>query len=410
MPKIRSITYFSELYPDNSEADIQHIGHFVDVARQAFVEAGFEVQTTRLATQPFPQGLGQNNLATLPQLVKNVYAACQDSGIDYLSIGTVGLDDDPAYIHAIGDIIAEVEGVFATAVIADQEQGIDLSRLMDVAQLIQRLSTITADGMSNLYFAALANCGPSAPFFPVAYHAGGEPAFGLAIQAADLGVKAFHEAANPIEARDNLTQLIQETADGLSFVADSLAHDYGMTFSGLDFSLAPYPETNQSLGHALEGLGAQFGGNGMVAAASLIMNAIEAAQFNRAGFSGLMLPILEDNILAERAQQGRLSINELLLLSAVCGTGLDCIPLAGDISANGLRDILLDTAALALRLDKPLTARLLPFPHKQAGDALSFGFEYFADGAVMPNPLTNPNKFDTNMRFNITPRVKLDNS
>ena len=405
MPKIRSITYFSELYPNNTKADIQHIGQFMHIARQSFVEAGFEVQTTRLATQPFPQGLGQNNLATLPQLVRSVYAACQDSGIDYLSIGTVRLDDDVAYIHAIGDVIAEVEGVFATAVIADKKHGIDLPRLLEVARLIQRLSTITSDGMRNLYFAALANCESGAPFFPVAYHVGSEPAFGLAIQAADLGVAAFHSAANPIEARDNLTLSIQETADAFSAVADRLAYDYGIPFGGIDFSLAPYPQSSDSLGYALEGLGAQFGGNGMVAAASLIMNAIEAAQFNRAGFSGLMLPILEDNILADRAEQGRLSINELLLLSAVCGTGLDCIPFPGDISETVLRDILLDTAALSLRLDKPLTARLLPFPNKQAGDALSFGFEYFADGVVLPSPLANPNKFDTNLRFNITPRL-----
>ena len=409
MPKIRSITYFSELFPDNSEADIHFIGQFLTTARHAFEEAGFEVQTTRLATQPFPQGLGQNNLTTLPQLVRSVYAACQESGIDYLSLGTVGLQDDVAYIHAIGDVIAEVEGVFATAIIADKTHGIALPRLLEVARLIQRLSTITADGMSNLYFAALANCESGAPFFPVAYHGGGEPAFGLAIQAADLGVTAFHSASNPVEARDNLTQAIQKTADALSLVADILAYDHGISFGGIDFSLAPYPQNSDSLGYALEGLGAQFGGNGMVAAASLVMNAIEAAQFDRAGFSGLMLPILEDNILAERAQQGRLSINELLLLSAVCGTGLDCIPLPGDISEQALRDILLDTAALSLRLDKPLTARLMPFPAKQTGDALQFGFEYFANGAVMNSPLAQRNKFDTNLRFNITPRLpKID--
>ena len=226
----------------------------------------------------------------------------------------------------------------------------------------------------------------------------------LAIQAADLGVEAFHSASNPIEARDNLTASIQATADRLSEVANALAYDYGIPFGGIDFSLAPYPQSSDSLGHALEGLGAEFGGNGMVASASLVMNAIEAVQFERAGFSGLMLPILEDNILAERAQQGRLSINELLLLSAICGTGLDCIPLAGDISKTALRDILLDTAALSLRLDKPLTARLMPFPDKVAGDALNFGFEYFADGAVLPSPLSNPSKFDSNLRFNITSR------
>jgi hypothetical protein len=41
-------------------------------------------------------------------------------------------------------------------------------------------------------------------------------------------------------------------------------------------------------------------------------------------------------------------------------------------------------AALALRLDKPLTARLFPVPGKRAGDAVSWDFEYFAPSRVLP--------------------------
>ena len=48
-----------------------------------------------------------------------------------------------------------------------------------------------------------------------------------------------------------------------------------------------------------------------------------------------------------------------------------------------LAAILLDVAALALRLDKLLTARLMPMPGKIAGDAISFNFPYSADGEVM---------------------------
>ena len=109
--------------------------------------------------------------------------------------------------------------------------------------------------------------------------------------------------------------------------------------------------------------------HGLIASASLVMNAIEAADFPKTGFCGLMLPILEDSVLGRRAAEGKLSMNDLLLLSSVCGTGLDCIPLPGATPAHALRDILLDVAALSLRLDKPLTARLMPFPEKVAGDS-----------------------------------------
>ncbi|MDW8227629.1 MAG: DUF711 family protein, partial [Anaerolineales bacterium] len=45
--------------------------------------------------------------------------------------------------------------------------------------------------------------------------------------------------------------------------------------------------------------------------------------------------------------------------------------------------LLLDLAALALRLDKPLTARLMPIPGKQAGDLTSFDFGFFVNSRVL---------------------------
>jgi hypothetical protein len=35
-------------------------------------------------------------------------------------------------------------------------------------------------------------------------------------------------------------------------------------------------------------------------------------------------------------------------------------------------------------LNKPLTARLMPLPGKQAGDPTEFDFSYFANSKVMP--------------------------
>jgi uncharacterized protein (UPF0210 family) len=67
----------------------------------------------------------------------------------------------------------------------------------------------------------------------------------------------------------------------------------------------------------------------------------------------------------------------------VCGTGLDTVPLPGDASSGQIAALLLDICALALRLDKPLTARLMPVPGKQAGDVTNFTFGFFANSRVM---------------------------
>jgi hypothetical protein len=117
---------------------------------------------------------------------------------------------------------------------------------------------------------------------------------------------------------------------------------------------------------------------------------MDRARFPRTGFNGLMLPLLEDAALAQRAAEGFLSVKDLLLYSAVCGTGLDTVPLPGDTTAEELFPVLLDLACLAQRLNKPLTARLMPLPGKYAGDATNFDFPYFANSRVIAlasNPL-----------------------
>jgi len=93
--------------------------------------------------------------------------------------------------------------------------------------------------------------------------------------------------------------------------------------------------------------------------------------------------VLEDSVIAERAAEGNLTVKDLLLYSTVCGTGLDTVPLPGDTTAEQLVPLLLDLSALALRLDKPLTARLMPVPGKKAGEATTFDFGFFANSKVM---------------------------
>jgi hypothetical protein len=47
---------------------------------------------------------------------------------------------------------------------------------------------------------------------------------------------------------------------------------------------------------------------------------------------------------------------------------------------------LLDVAALALRHNKPLTARLMPIPGKKAGDEIALDFPFFAPSRIIqPN-------------------------
>ena len=381
--KIRSITYFLNPNIPSQELAVQLAGDFLRSARPALEAAGYEVQTARLATIPFPGWLHQLEAEPLIQFAQTLEAAGKAAGYDYISLGPAMPDRLESYA-LIPQVLAETEQIFMAGMLTGPEGGVSLPAVRACASVIHRSATITPDGFGNLFFAALGNVPPGAPFFPAAYHMGDAPAFALACEAADLAVEAFSTAGSLQEARQGLIDRIEGHAHKLTEVSLELSQMHGLAFGGIDLTPAPFPEKEHSLGTALERLGLPAVGlHGAVAAAAFLADTLDRAELPRAGFNGLMLPVLEDATLAQRAAEGSLTVRDLLLYSTVCGTGLDTVPLPGDTSREQLAAILLDLAALSQRLDKPLTARLMPIPGKQAGDPTEFDFGYFANSRVL---------------------------
>ena len=377
--KIRSITYFCNPKYPLEESILRKAGRFLSEAKSAYEAAGYEVQTVRLATVPFPRLLGEANLNRLPELTRQMDRITQQLGIGYFSLGPA-LPEVPRSYEIIPDAIFMSKNAFFGGVMADIANEIDLAAVQACAEIIVKCATIEPNGFANLQFAALANVRPGAPFLPAAYHEGDTPAFAIATESADLAVQAFEHAKSLEEGRGHLVLEIEKHGKRLAQIAKSLECKFG----GIDFSLAPFPDDAHSLGNAVEKIGVpRIGQHGSLAAAAILTEAIDRAYFPHTGFSGFMQPVLEDSVLAKRAAEGTLTIKDVLLYSAVCGTGLDTVPLPGDTTAGQLVPLLLDVCALALRLDKPLTARLMPVPGKQAGDETTFDFGFFVNSRVM---------------------------
>jgi len=377
--KIRSITYFCNPQYPLDEKVIQTAGEFLAKAKSAYEAAGYEVQTVRVATIPFPKLLGEKQINELPKLAEQLEKLIWQIGVGHLSVGPA-LPESPRSYEVIPEAIAASQNIFFDGVMADKNIGISLAAIKACAEVMVKSAPIDPNGFANLRFAALANVNAGAPFFPAAYHDSDQPAFAIATEAADLAVDAFSQAKTLEAGRQTLIAEIEKHGKQLSKVAQSLDFKFG----GVDFSLGPFPAEAQSLGTAFERMGVpRLGLHGSLAAAAILTEAIDRANFPRTGFSGLMMPVLEDATLAKRAADGTLSVKDVLLYSAVCGTGLDTIPLPGDTTADQIVPLLLDLSALALRLDKPLTARLMPVPGKKAGDSTSFDFGFFANSKVM---------------------------
>jgi uncharacterized protein (UPF0210 family) len=380
---IRSVTCFVNIEEPSGAADlVREAGLLAADARGALEGAGFPVQTARLATQP---------LSSLPDeplpMAHALWPLCVEAGFEYLSLGPVvadGPDADLARLDQIPALIQGTEAVFAGVLVGRGGGGLHLEAIRRTAAAERRIAHSTEDGFGNLRLALLANVGPHTPFFPAAYHDGGGPAVAIATEAAGLAVEALEGPGTVDAARARLVAAVEDAAAAIGVAVAPLAEAHGVRFAGIDFSWAPFPEEARSIGAAVERLGvARFGGAGTLWAASFLTDCLRRAAFPKCGFNGLMLPVLEDAVLAARSREGLFTVHELLLYSAVCGTGLDTVPLPGDVGEEELAGILLDVAALAQRLDKPLTARLMPVPGLAAGDETGFDFAYFANGQVL---------------------------
>ncbi len=385
--RIRSITCFLDPGWPLDLNGLQRAGEFIAAAVPAFETAGYEVQTCRLATPSFARLLPGSEADQVVEFATALERSAQAAGFSYLSLGPA-LPEAPGSFALIPQVIAATQSVFLSGLMTIPGQGVSLQAARACAEVIERTAPLEPNGFANLRFAALANVPPGTPFFPASYfdpHRMGEGfSFALATESADLAIEAFSGASSLEQARQSLVMGVENHAAELAAVSGVLVSRFQVNFSGIDFTLAPFPQESLSVGAALERLGLPaFGWHGSLAAAAILTDTLDRAEFRRAGFNGLFLPVLEDSRLATRAAQGVLSLKDLLLYSAVCGTGLDTVPLPGDTTAGQIYPVLLDLAALSQRLDKPLTARLMPVPGKQAGEFTTFDFPFFANSRVL---------------------------
>lgn len=404
MVHVRTITYGGD---PGSPVDHHRMATAAGVTRRvraALEQAGYTVQTTRFASRPFGDLVGPEGVV---DFARDLQARGLADGFDFVTIGPARPSDPPEAFRAIPDALASTTAAFASAVIADPARGIDMGAVQLAAEIIHRCARIGADGFGNLRFGALANVPAGVPFLPAAYHDGSAPTLGLGIEGATAAVHACTEAATLDEAKELFVARVEIEAHRLTAAAEAALRDTGVRFAGIDFSLAPYPEAGRSLGTAIERLmGGRAGEAGSLAAVAWLASALDEATFARAGFSGLFLPVFEDAVLAARAAEGVLTTADLLLYSTVCGTGLDTVPLPGDLAASEIAPILMDIGALALRLDKPLTARLMPIPGRRPGDEVVFDFPYFAPSRVLaPRSAAMGGLLGEGGRIGIAPRA-----
>jgi hypothetical protein len=380
---IRTITAGINLKSISDTTTFVEAIQFLKGTRDEYVSAGYNVQTIRISTQNFYTLV--ENLTfeeALPHLIK-LDRIAQREGV-VVAIGWIlpPNENDAKISDWVVDLITQTQMISFSLPISSAELGIHHNSIKASAEIIRAISTNSIGGEGNFRFTASANCPPGTPFFPAAYHQGAN-SFAIGLESPNL-LKEVFAKSEWSNAKQNLKMAMERVLRPIENIAMQIAESKNdWVYDGIDTS--PAPGLDASIGEAIETLtGQPFGGSSTLSACALITDVLKNLEIKTCGYSGLMLPVIEDKILAKRAMEKRYTVQELLLFSSVSGTGLDVIPLPGNTSIETIERVLNDVASLSLKYtNKALSARLFLIPGKVAGDLVTFDNPYLTDAMVM---------------------------
>jgi uncharacterized protein len=381
-PQIRAITAFVNLDRAKYQSQIADAMKTLKYARTLLESRGYVVQGVRIATQPFSEYTKGLSTEQTVEFFRN-YEILADQQKFAASIGPAMLNanDPETQADVLAEILANTKSLNGSLVVAGDD-GVRWRAVGAAARVIKRLED-TDRSQANFHFAAIAMVPPLTPFFPAAYVSGFGHQFAIALESANTVAAVFKDSQDLNTARQKLTDTLAKTAFDIEGLAQRIDRDTGWAYVGMD--LSPAPAKGVSIGAALEELTQQpFGSSGTLTAAATLTAAIRDIHVKRTGYNGLMIPILEDERLAQRWSEGNISLDGLLSYSAVCGTGLDTVPLPGDVTEQQLDLIIGDMASLAFKWKKPLAARLLPVANKAAGETTDFDDPYLTNATIQP--------------------------
>jgi uncharacterized protein (UPF0210 family) len=370
-PPIRAVTIgIAEPHPLTG-AVIEHSAAAAHRAAATFRSEGYEVQTVRLSTRPVFDDLDDASPGDLVAYGAELQQMLESVDIEHASVGPA-----PAHrrgypldrLDAIPDLLMGAPSVYCTVQLATFEEGAQRPAAERCAQIVGRLATESEEGFGNFRFAVLACMSPGSPFLPAGYHAG-PASLSIGWQGAGI-VAAAVEAASAESLTDEVRAALINAGRPIVDIGERMAGELGVLFGGID--LSPAPLGDDSIGRAFELCGPAFGAPGTLATAGALTAALANTGLPTCGYNGLMLPVMEDSVLAARWAEGRVNIHQLLAYSAICGTGLDAVPLPGDASDGEIGALLMDLATLAVRLRKPLSARLMKVARARRGDWTTF--------------------------------------
>jgi uncharacterized protein len=400
--KVRTITTFLKFDFDQRKwpSLIQQANKFCVSLADDFKSQGYQVQSIRIVTNAFSEYIDTTNLTSAQndlRKLNTILTHYQGSGLRLRF--AIGEAKNAHELSLIPELIKEFGDLCNVCVNipADQHFLLDKKLIDEAVKTVRKISDVTPRGEGNFNFTVNFNCQPLIPYFPASYvDSAHTNTFVIGLETPDLLVatlKAFNSLNSTLERQtlyegyhQALVQQIQQHVDQLQKIIDGI-EEIPYRFAGLDSSAAP-SKNCASMTEVYELMGVEyFGAAGTVEASSLLTRVFKSIKtMPLVGFSGLMLALTEDRGLAVGSHAANFDIRALLTYSAVCGIGLDTVPIPGNTPSHKLSALMCDTGTMAFRLNKPLTVRVFPVPGLVAGDTTSFESDDLCNCTVLAVP------------------------
>jgi uncharacterized protein (UPF0210 family) len=347
---VRAITAFITIDPKSYPSQIEVTVKFLSQMRDAVKAAGYDVAGIRISTQPFPEytrGLSHDEALKVVRGIDDLAGELHFS--PNVGPAMVKDTDDSAPAELITEVLAAPGNRLNANIVTAGDDGIHWNAVRRAALIIKTVGARSRHGQGNFNFAAIAMVQPYGPFYQGAWDPGGPRSFAIGLEAANVVMDVFSREHDPRSAGKALTEALSVHMRAVEAVATKAAS--GSTYAGIDPT--PAPSGAVSIGAAIESFtGAAAGSPGTETAAGLITRAVKDVPVKQKGYSGLMIPVLEDSVLTRRWTEGTYGLDSILAYSAVCAGGVDTVPLADDTSEEAIARIVGDVATLAFKMEQ----------------------------------------------------------
>lgn len=376
----------------------------VKVADKIESEYGIPIVNKRISVTPISMIAAASDDKDYVAYAKIMDKAATELGVDLIG-GFSALvqkgyqSGDVKLIQSLPQALTETSRVCGSVNVGSTRSGINLDAVGQMGQVVKDLAKV--DPVNCMSLVIFANAVEDNPFMAGAFHGVGEADCVINVGISGPGVVKSaleHVKGQPI---DVVSETIKKTTFKVTrmgqFVGDLASKALNVPFGIVDLSLAPTPNEGDSVAEILEEIGLEsVGAPGTTAALALLNDAVKKggvmACEHVGGLSGAFIPVSEDAEMIRAVTAGKLNIEKLEAMTAVCSVGLDMIAIPGDTTAETISGMIADEAAIGVINNKTTAVRIIPATGKKVGDVVEFG-GLFGKAPVMAVNTNSPADF-----------------